>query len=33
MKIGPQSLTLVSLTSLLDASRQQQQELCDDLQK
>ena len=32
MKIGSQSQTLVSLTSLLDASRQQQQELRDDLQ-
>lgn len=33
MKIGPQSQTLVSLTSLLDASKQQQQTLRDDLQE
>jgi len=32
MNIGPQSQTLVSLTSLLDASRQQQQTLRDDQQ-
>lgn len=32
MKIGPQSQTLVSLTSLLDASRQQQQSLREDQQ-
>ena len=33
MKIGSQSQTLVSLTSLLDASKQQQQALRDDLQE
>lgn len=33
MKIGPQSQTLVSLTSLLDASRQQQQALREDQQE
>lgn len=33
MKIGPQSQTLVSLTSLLDASRQQQQVLREDQQE
>lgn len=33
MKIGPQSQTLVSLTSLLDASKQQQQALRDDVQE
>lgn len=32
MNIGPQSQTLVSLTSLIDASRQQQQALRDDQQ-
>jgi hypothetical protein len=33
MKIGSQSQTLVSLTSLLDASRQQQQTQRDQLQE